>query len=110
MQFIFAILISALWMLVNGFLLMRLVKLAVSGSQDNHSQQKNKILILSLLKFPLLYVAGFFILKSRFFPIAGILIGLTAALVITAIRWVLSFPNPRKVVSDPSYFVREKRE
>ncbi len=87
MRFIFAILISVVWMLVNGFLLMRLVKLAVTGSQLTPSQQKNKILVLSLLKFPLLYVVGFFILRSRFFPIGGILIGLTAALLVLTLVW-----------------------
>ena len=50
--------------------------------------QKKAILIFSTLKFPVLYLAGFFILKSRFFSVPGILIGITVFLAAFGWAWM----------------------
>lgn len=48
-----------------------------------------KILLLSVLKFPVLYLAGFFILKSRAFPILSIFTGLTLFFAAFLLTWIL---------------------
>lgn len=49
---------------------------------------KNKIFALSLIKFPVLYLAGFFILKSNFFSVISIVIGLTAVMFLVCVTWL----------------------
>ena len=69
----FGVVISGFWVFLNLFSLIKLIQISLSQNK----KVKNKILILSVLKFPVLYIAGFFILKTRFFPIYSVLIGLT---------------------------------
>ena len=52
------------------------------------SKPKNKIFAISMVKFPVLYLAGFFILKSRFFPIESILAGLSIFLAVFLVFWI----------------------
>jgi len=88
MRFLLGILVSAAWMLVNSFFLMRLGGMVARPGTIDPAKQKNRIFALSLVKFPLLYLGGFFILKSRFFPVMSILTGLTVSLVILAGWWI----------------------
>lgn len=88
MRFLLGILVSVAWMLVNSFFLMRLVSMAARPGVGDPAKQKNRIFALSLVKFPLLYLVGFFILKSRFFSVGSILTGLTIALAILAGWWI----------------------
>lgn len=55
---------------------------------DAKAEHGKRILLYSLIKFPVLYVAGFFILKSRFFPLASILTGLTLFFAAFALTWL----------------------
>ena len=88
MTFLLGTLVSAGWMLVNSFFLMRLVKMAAVSKNPDATKQKNRIFALSLVKFPLLYVVGYFILKGHYFPVVSILTGLTASLIVLAGVWM----------------------
>ena len=78
------VLVSAFWIFLNSFFLFQLLEMSFSPAKD---KPKERVLILSILKFPVLYVAGFFILKSRFFPIYSILLGLTLFMLAFSLVW-----------------------
>lgn len=77
------ILTGSLWVFLNSFFLYQLLEMAL------HPQlkQKEKILIFSVLKFPVLYIAGFFILRAKFFPVYSLLLGLTIYFTALGIVW-----------------------
>lgn len=75
------------WLFLNLLLLARLMEMAIDVKSRG---KKDKILVLSVLKFPVLYLTGFFILKSRIFPVTGILAGLTAVIAAFAFQWLRS--------------------
>ena len=77
------ILVSAFWIFLNIFSLFQLVEMGFNGK----STPKDRVLLLSILKFPVLYLAGFFILKSRFFPMGSVLLGLGLFLAVFSISW-----------------------
>ena len=79
-----AVSIGVCWAFLNGFFLFQLIGIALN---QKHGQQ-NKIFMLSVLKFPVLYVAGFYILKSRFFPAAGILAGMGVFFASVLLGWI----------------------
>ena len=87
MTFLLGMAVSACWMLVNSFFLMRLVKMAGTPAMPDAGKQKSRIFALSLVKFPLLYVVGYFILRGHYFPMASILTGLTVSLFILTAIW-----------------------
>ncbi len=93
MLFCFGVLTGVAWMFLNAHFLMRLIKIGFENPQSPSVQQKKRILVLSVVKFPVLYLAGFFILKTRFFPIGGILTGLTLSLIVLVVWW---FSTARK--------------
>ncbi len=64
--------VGALWMLVNVLMMIKIFKIALLKSSPN------KLKFILLIKFPVLYIAGFYILISKFFPLASILIGIPA--------------------------------
>ena len=78
------ILTGSLWVFSNSFFLYQLLEMGLHPKPN----QKEKILIFSILKFPVLYVTGFFILKARFFPIYSLLLGLTLYFVGVGIVWI----------------------
>lgn len=82
-----AVMTGALWIFLNVYFLFRLIDMGMNA----RGGKKDKILVLSIFKFPVLYVAGFFILKSRFFPVYGIVAGLTVFMAALVIVWTVSF-------------------
>lgn len=85
-----AVLTGAAWVFLNFYFLFRLLDIAVSfdmASRRMMGRRRDHILLWSLLKFPVIYVAGFFILKSRFFPVSGILTGLTVFFAALIFSW-----------------------
>jgi hypothetical protein len=78
------VLVSTAWIFLNIFFLFGLLEMGFNPPKD---KRKERVLILSILKFPVLYVAGFFILKSRFFPIYSILLGLTLFMIAFTLVW-----------------------
>lgn len=89
-----AVLVSSFWMFLNAYFLMRLIEMGMNPSPA--AQKNNKILVLSIFKFPVLYVAGFFILSARVFPVGGIVTGLTIFVAAFCAAWAL---NHKKFVS-----------
>ena len=77
------------WIYLNCFFLFRLIETAFGGK----AVTKNTAFALSILKFPVLYAVGFFILKSRVFPTTSILIGLTIFIVAFVIAWFVANPT-----------------
>lgn len=78
------ILTGSLWFFLNSFCLYQLLEIGL-GDKSKH---KESVLIFSILKFPVLYLIGFFILKSRFFPVESLLSGLTLYLLSFGIVWM----------------------
>jgi hypothetical protein len=78
------VLVAAAWIFLNSYFLFRLLEITFDG----RSRLKDRILVLSVLKFPVLYLAGYFILKTRLFPASGILTGLTVFMAVFTVQWL----------------------
>ncbi len=78
------ILTGSLWVFLNSFFLYQLLEIGL----NQKPKKKEKILVFSILKFPVLYITGFFILKARFFPVYSLLAGLTLYFVALGIVWM----------------------
>lgn len=70
--------VGAAWTFLNSYFLFRLIQI---GFQPK-VHAKDGILLFSILKFPVLYIVGFFILKTHVFPINGIVTGLAIFLAV----------------------------
>lgn len=92
------ILTGSLWFFLNSFFLYQLLEIGL-GAKSKH---KERILIFSILKFPVLYLIGFFILKSRFFPIYSLLLGLTLYFIALGIVWMRFNLGPASHLAIPS--------
>ncbi len=77
--------VGSLWVFLNSYFLYQLLEIGLNPKP----KQSHKILILSIIKFPVLYVAGFFILKTRVFPVYSVLLGLTLYFLALAVVWML---------------------
>ena len=77
--------VGASWIFLSFFFLFRIFQLIASGKKTENS----KIPFYVLLKFPVIYLAGFFILKSKFFPVSGILAGISAFFASSVLCWVV---------------------
>ena len=81
--------VGTAWIFLNSYFLFRLFQI----SFDPGASRSDRILVLSILKFPVLYVAGFFILKTRVFPVYAILAGLTLFMIAFVFSWArFNFP------------------
>ena len=60
---------GAAWSAANFLLIIAILKIALL------LKDKRRLSLLLLVKFPLLYTLGFFILHSRFFPVYSVLAG-----------------------------------
>ncbi|MGH7197939.1 MAG: hypothetical protein ACREH5_04265 [Candidatus Omnitrophota bacterium] len=87
------ILVGYFWIFLNSYFLFQLLEMSFTPGP----KRKNRILFLSVIKFPVLYVAGFFILTTRVFPIYSVLLGLTAFLLAFFALWVRSNPAGKTV-------------
>lgn len=67
--------VGASWMFVNLFFLFKFI-------------ERPKTFAFAVVKFPVLYLAGFYILRTRFFSPVSLLAGLTAFLAAFLIVWV----------------------
>ena len=95
------VLVGSLWVFLNSFFLYQLLEMGLHPALDTRNsqsfvkggvhpkpKQNEKILIFSILKFPVLYIIGFFILRTRVFPVYSVLLGLTLYFVALGIMWV----------------------
>jgi hypothetical protein len=79
------VLSAACWMFLNVYFLFRLLEVGLKRA----SSRTSGVIFMSILKFPVIYLAGYFILKTRYFPIGSVLAGLTAFIVGLAAAWVI---------------------
>ena len=70
---------AAIWSVVNFSLVVRILKIAILR------EPKTNLRRILMIKFPVLYLAGFWILNSRIFPTASILTGMGLALVLVGV-------------------------
>ncbi len=78
------VIVGALWMFFNFWMITRLTRsVAVPGAKVTP-----KTGLFLVLKFPVLYVAGFFILKAQFFPVGSLLIGLGVFVFAMTVAWI----------------------
>jgi hypothetical protein len=78
---------AAIWSVVNFSLVIKILKIAVLR------EPKTDLRLILMIKFPVLYLAGFWILNSRIFPTASILTGMGLALVLIGV--VTVWPKQR---------------
>ncbi len=90
------LLAGAAWIFLNSYFLFRLVHVGL----EPKARVKDRILLFSILKFPVLYVAGFFILKSRVYPVYGILAGLTLFLLAFVCSWLRFNLAPKALAAE----------
>ena len=71
------------WVSLNVFMIDRLLRWSVSGDPAD----KKKVVAVCMIKFPVLYVGGFFIVLSRPVTLQGVFAGLTLFIVSMTCAW-----------------------
>lgn len=84
--------VGTFWIFLNTFFLFQLIEIGFTGKPvqavaGHKPPVMNKILLFSILKFPVLYCTGFFILKARVFPAFSLLLGLTLFMIAFSLAW-----------------------
>jgi len=72
-------LIGATWSMINFMLIAGILNIVI------FRKDTRKLPVLLILKFPVLYAAGFFILVSRVFPVYSLLSGVSLVLVMMGV-------------------------
>jgi len=91
----FGVWVGSLWMFLNIFFLFHLLNIALNFN----FKKKNQIFLPLIFKFPMLYVAGFFILRSRLFPVYSLLLGLTLFMLALMIQWLRTRSQGKSLAS-----------
>ncbi len=78
------VLVGGAWIFLNSYFLFQILEIGMAADR----KPKDRILLLTVIKFPVLYLAGYFILKSHAFPVSGILAGLTAFMASFLFQWM----------------------
>lgn len=78
------IFVGHFWLFLNMYVLFQLIEMGMKPNPN----QKNKILALTIIKFPVIYLTGFFILKSRFFPVYSLVAGLSIFMAVFLFGWL----------------------
>jgi hypothetical protein len=91
------ILAGAIWGSLNLLFLTHLITEVFSPGRE---VRKGKVILIALVKFPLLYAAGFLLLRINYFPAESLLIGFTLLFVVMFLkamgRWILSLDADKK--------------
>jgi len=77
------LLVAVLWSILNFSLTIRVFEMAIL------KKDPKKLSAILLVKFPVLYVGGFFILNLKLFPLVSILAGITLTLAVIGITMLL---------------------
>ena len=75
----FGLLIGATWSVINFLLIVGILKISILQKPDA------RLSAILLLKFPVLYLAGFLILNSRAFPVSSLLAGLVSIVLVMGV-------------------------
>lgn len=90
------------WGCLNLFFITQLILEVISLKKPN----KGKVLLILLVKFPLLYFAGYILLRLNYFPVESLLIGFTLIFAVTFLkalgRMVLSSISKEEVKKNSS--------
>lgn len=78
-SFAFGLLVGASWSTVNLVLTIKLIEIAIL------QRDKQKLLLLLLIKFPVLYLLGFLILIYKIFPISSLFLGVFSILLVLGV-------------------------
>jgi hypothetical protein len=97
------ILAGAIWGCLNILFLTRLITEVFSPGTEI---RKGKVILIAVVKFPLLYAAGFLLLKIEYFPPVSLVIGFSLLFVVMFLkamgRWILSLDSKQKKDSAPT--------
>lgn len=81
-EFAWGILVGCAWGIGNFWALTRVITALVTP----HGIDRRRALIMAAIKFPVLYVGGYFILTSGWFPPLALLAGFTILFVVVALK------------------------
>ncbi len=97
------ILAGAVWGCLSILFLTRLITEVFSPGTEI---RKGKVILIAVVKFPLLYAAGFLLLKIEYFPPESLVIGFSLLFVVMFLkamgRWVLSLDSKEKKNTAPT--------
>ncbi|MGB2769221.1 MAG: hypothetical protein WBC88_05800 [Candidatus Zixiibacteriota bacterium] len=97
------ILAGAIWGCLNILFLTRLITEVFSPGTEI---RKSKVILITVVKFPLLYAAGFLLLKIEYFPAVSLVIGFSLLFLVMFLkamgRWILSLDSKKKKNSAPT--------
>ena len=88
------ILVGCGWGCLNLYFLTNLITQATTPRGIN----KKRIVLLVLVKFPLLYVSGYILLRVKYFPVTSLLVGFTLMFVVILLKALgrMIIPNAEK--------------
>jgi hypothetical protein len=91
------ILASAVWGCLNILFLTHLIMEIFSPGKEI---RKGKVILIAVVKFPLLYAAGFILLWLKYFPPVSLVIGFSLLFLVMFLkamgRWILSLDSKEK--------------
>jgi len=70
------------WGCLNLFLLTNLV----TETTNPGGIDRKRVILLVLVKFPLLYVSGYFLLRIKYFPVTSLLVGFTLVFAVILLK------------------------
>jgi CHASE2 domain-containing sensor protein len=82
LNFAWGLLVGCAWGIGNFWALTRIITAVVRPGEVD----RRRVLILAAIKFPVLYVAGYFILRSDWFPPISLLVGFTILFVVIVLK------------------------
>jgi hypothetical protein len=102
-KFAGGILAGAIWGCLNLLFLTRLITEIFSPGEEI---RKGKVILIAVVKFPLLYAAGFLLLKMAYFPPVSLVIGFSLLFLVMFLkamgRWILSLDSKEKKKPAPT--------
>ena len=104
------ILAGTVWGCLNLLFLTRLITEVFTPGEE---VKKGKVIIIALVKFPLLYLCGYVLLKIDYFPAISLLSGFTLIFVVMFLkalgRWILSLDSNEKKKTASANQVRDQK-
>ncbi len=88
------IFMGCVWSCLNLFFLTNLI----TETTNLEGINRKKVLLLVLLKFPLLYLTGYFLLRINYFPVTSLLVGFTLIFAVVLLKALgkIVISSPRK--------------
>jgi len=103
------ILAGAIWGCLNLLFLTRLITEVFSPGEEI---KKGKVTLIAVVKFPLLYAAGFILLWLEYFPAVSLVIGFSLLFLVMFLkamgRWILSLDSKKKNPTPTNQLGRHK--